>query len=91
MPLAARLNDTDTGHGLCGSTPIIDAVSPNVIINGLPAATLNSILADHCLHSRAVSAGSPTVMVNGKPLARVGDPINCGGTIAQGSPNVIAN
>ena len=42
-------------------------------------------------HSGSISGGSSTVFVNGKPIARVGDSVSCGGTVAQGSPNVYAN
>jgi uncharacterized Zn-binding protein involved in type VI secretion len=34
--------------------------------------------------------GSSTVFVNGKPIGRVGDPVACGGLVAEGSPNVLA-
>ena len=28
--------------------------------------------------------------VNGQPLGRIGDPVGCGSSVAQGSPNVFA-
>jgi len=100
---AARQNDpviaTDT-HILVSSggpvpTPLpfsgklLTALSSDVLINGLPAATKDSIAQNLPPHIPAPSTsfskpptnqgkvvtGSPTVLVNGKPLARVGDPV----------------
>ncbi len=42
-------------------------------------------------HPATTSKGSGTVFANGEPIARVGDPISCGSTIAPpGSPTVFA-
>lgn len=63
------------------------ALSPNVHVMGLPAATLGSIAHNLPPHIPmgpgpfakwpsnigTIITGSPSVMVNGKPLARVGD------------------
>jgi len=45
-------------------------------------------LMKHHKGSRSIVSGSSSVFINGKPAARVGDAINCGGVIIQGSPNV---
>lgn len=102
MPNAARQTDQVQGncaHG-CPICPhpvvgIIVSGSPNVLINGLPAARKD----DKGLHAACcagnnftVSNGSTTVKVNGKPLARAGDPTqHCGGvgSINAGSPTVL--
>ncbi|SHO58929.1 PAAR motif protein [Vibrio quintilis] len=42
----------------------------------------------HGVHGRAINAGSSNVSINGKPAARVGDAINCGGSVAAGSGDV---
>lgn len=97
MPGAARLNDIGKGHDCFPDTPVI-AGSPNVIINGQPAARLGDAVAmhgcpcpnsPHGVHSRAISAGSSTVIINGKQAARIGDAIGCGGVISTGSGDVI--
>jgi uncharacterized Zn-binding protein involved in type VI secretion len=102
MPSAARQTDQAQGncaHG-CPICPhpvggILVSGSPDVLINGLPAARKD----DKGLHAACcaannftVSSGSATVTVNGKPMARAGDPTqHCGGSgsITAGSPTVM--
>jgi hypothetical protein len=100
---AARQNDPVTGidtHILLvpgsGPTPtplpyagqLAISLSPDVLINGRPAATQGSIAVQppHLpppstsfskppTNQGRVVIGSPTVLVNGKPLARLGDPV----------------
>ncbi|MBA0169498.1 PAAR domain-containing protein, partial [Pectobacterium sp. CFBP8739] len=97
MPGAARLNDSGSGHGCFPETPITEG-SPDVIINGQPAARQGDTVqlhgclcpnAPHGVHSRKIAEGSSTVIINGKPAARIGDGIHCGGVIISGSGNVI--
>ena len=90
---AARLTDMGSGHGSYPPTPIMSA-SPNVLINGRAAARMGDALVPHTKpkrspHPRSIAAGSATVTINGQPAARVGDPIDCGGVIMKGSPNVL--
>ncbi|MCL6327350.1 type VI secretion system PAAR protein [Pectobacterium polaris] len=94
---AARLNDIGSGHDCFPETPITEG-SPDVIINGQPAARKGDTVqihgcpcpnAPHGVHSRKIAEGSSTVIINGKPAARIGDAINCGGVIISGSGNVI--
>ncbi|WP_353618600.1 PAAR domain-containing protein [Spartinivicinus marinus] len=35
-------------------------------------------------HAGVTSSGSPNHIINGKPVARVGDSVSCGSTIATG-------
>lgn len=70
------------------SGPLVTALSPDVFVNGLPAAVVGSIAQNTPPHvptggsfskpptnlGRVVS-GSATVFVDGKPFARVGDPV----------------
>ena len=103
MPAAARLGDKAQvdadAHG-CPSCPHpavgpIVAGSPNVTINGKPAARLDDPGA-HAVccgpNNFTIVKGSPTVYVNGKPLARQNDKTkHCGGSgpIIEGSPDVL--
>jgi len=71
--------------------------SPNVLINGIPAATVGSMVSVHCAlyhpfpcHPGSIAGGSSKILVNGKPIARMGDRSGCGGIIIKGSMNVIA-
>ncbi|GKX44642.1 S-type pyocin domain-containing protein [Pectobacterium carotovorum] len=97
MPGAARLNDIGSGHDCFPETSITEG-SPDVIINGQPAARKGDTVllhgcpcsnAPHGVHSRKIAEGSSTVIINGKNAACIGDSINCGGVIISGSGNVI--
>ena len=92
-PKAARLGDIGAGHGCFPPTPII-AGSPDVLINGRPAARVGDPLLLHGCgncppHPRSISAGSGNVIINGKPAARVDDAIGCGGKLSSGSGDVL--
>lgn len=95
MPAVSRLGDTCTGHGCWPPRPSTGA-SPNVFINGIAAHRQGDAWAAHTCptipetHASVLAAGSATVRVNGKQLARVGDPVACGSSVAQGSANVFA-
>lgn len=94
MPAVSRLGDQCTGHGAWPPRPCTSA-SPNVFINGIAAHRQGDAWASHCspspsCHASTLAAGSSTVFVNGKQLARIGDPVACGSSVAHGSPNVFA-
>jgi len=100
MPGAARVGDTtlcweevkdDEGNTRCEAlTNAIATGSPNVLINGSPAARLGDVTTHPC----TITTGSPTVLINGQPAARIGDLLSCQceenqGNIATGSINVL--
>lgn len=89
-----RLGDKSTGHGCCFiPVPLITA-STNVYINNKGCGRRTDAYPEHggCEIHRPdidhISGGSTTVFVNGLNIARIGDPIDNGGTVAEGSPNV---
>jgi uncharacterized Zn-binding protein involved in type VI secretion len=89
MPPAARLGDP-TGHP--GS--IAGPGAPNVLIGGLPAATIGDIHicgfpppAPH--PPTPIVIGSASVVIGGRPAARVGDIAGCGSPILAGAFNVL--
>lgn len=93
MPAATRVTDLNTGHDLCPPVALATG-SSDVIINGLSAGRLGDSYNPHgCInhpsHVGKISSGSSTVSINGKPAARIGDSVSCGGSVAQGSNNVI--
>ncbi len=95
MPETSRRGDIGSGHGCFPPTPAVGA-SGDVFINSIGALRKGDALAPHgCSdcppHGRSVSGGSPTVFVNGRALARVGDGIDCGGSMAAGSADVFAD
>lgn len=79
------LGDLGSDHQGFPPTPVI-AGSPDVLIDGRPAARVGDPLAPHAKpkhpqHPRTISAGSSTVTVNGKPAAVTGGAICCGGVL----------
>lgn len=94
MPGVARLGDSDTGEG-CFPPRVCDSGSGNVFVNNIAAHRQGDHWVVHCCpgdgcHDATCAAGSGTVYCNNKPLARIGDPVACGATIAAGSGNVFA-
>lgn len=82
---AAKIGDIGTDHDGFPPTPVI-AGSPDVFIDGIPAARVGDPLAphdkpNHPPHPRKIASGSSTVFVNGKPLAITGGSVDCGGVI----------
>ncbi|WP_084596242.1 RHS repeat-associated core domain-containing protein [Pseudomonas massiliensis] len=70
---------------------VITTASPNVFINGRPAAFVEGSLGACDKHAGPVKVaeGSTNVFINGKPAARKGDKLTCGATISSGSGNVV--
>ena len=68
--------------------PIVGPGQPNVLIAGMPAATVG----DSCVCAGppdTIIKGSATVMIGGKPAVRMGDTTAHGGSIVLGAPTVI--
>lgn len=93
MTAVTRVGDMNTGHDACPPVPL-SAGSPNVYANSIPVGRIGDPYVPHgCVlhpeHVGHISSGSPTVIVNGIPAGRIGDSVDCGPTVAEGSPNVI--
>lgn len=67
-------------------SPIVVGV-PNVLIGGLPAATMTSSIP--CITPDTIVRGSANVLINSLPAARMGDNSAHGGIIMLGCPNVM--
>ncbi|ASL27353.1 PAAR domain-containing protein [Azotobacter chroococcum] len=91
MPAVTRLGDQCTGHGAFPPRPSVSA-SPNVFVNGIAAHRQGDAWDIHCdpssCHAGVLAQGSATVFANGLPLGRIGDPVDCGSSVAEGSPDV---
>ena len=92
MPAVTRLGDQCTGHGCYPPRPNIQA-SPNVFCNGIAVHRETDGWAVHCCpppvcHAGNLASGSSTVFVNGLECGRIGDPVDCGSVVAEGSDNV---
>lgn len=89
---ATRKGDLSSGHGAWAPRPA-DVSSPDVVIGGQPAVRTKDPWTIHCVglacHLGAVQEGSETVIINGEGAVRIGDDIDCGGTVIQGLPTVI--
>lgn len=92
MPAATRLGDNNTGYDSCPPVPL-NSASSDVFINGKGAGRVNDTYSshscsEHSSHVGHISSGSATVFINGMAAARIGDSVSCGGTVAEGSPDV---
>jgi uncharacterized Zn-binding protein involved in type VI secretion len=86
MPPAHRLGDVGSGHACHFPPTPASGGSPNVFVDGKPLMRVGD---PYVPHGRALPAGSGTVFTNGKPTGRISDAIDCGGTAATGSGDVI--
>lgn len=90
---AVKLGNIGTDHDGYHPTKVI-AGSPDVFIDGQPAARVGDPLEPHdkpnsSKHDRAIATGSSTVFINGKPAALTGGAVSCGGvTIGDGTVNI---
>jgi uncharacterized Zn-binding protein involved in type VI secretion len=92
MPSVTRLGDKNTGHDACPAVPLAGA-SGDVFVNGKGAGRVGDPYAahacvDHPSHVGNISSGSSSVNIDGIPAGRIGDSVSCGGSVAEGSPNV---
>ncbi|WP_261169189.1 PAAR domain-containing protein, partial [Serratia ficaria] len=87
---AARDGIADAGAGSLTPKGKIVTGSPNVFINGKPAAiaTVSQVACSDDGPSMQMAQGSDKVSINGQPAARVGDKTNCDAQVMEGSPNV---
>lgn len=100
FPVALQGDMTDPKFGPPGQ---VNSITPTVMIEGRPAATIGSIVTPHgnphnpkapgfnpkCAVATIVE-GTPTIMVEGKPLAYITAKCSCGyhQIAAIGSPTV---
>ena len=68
--------------------PIIGPGVPTVLIAGMPAATLGSLIAE-VGPPATIAFGSATVFIGGMPAARLGDLTSHGGVIVNGAFTVL--
>ncbi|CAI0794534.1 Uncharacterized conserved protein [Serratia proteamaculans] len=90
---AARdgIADAGAGAGSLSPTGKIVTGSPNVFIDGKPAAiaTLSQVACSDDGPSMQMAQGSDKVSINDQPASRVGDKTNCDAQVMEGSPNVL--
>lgn len=92
---AAKVGDIGTDHDGFHPTAIT-AGSPDIFIDGIPAARVGDPLAPHDKpnnppHPRKIASGSSTVFINGMPAALTGGAVDCGGVIIGSGTVVIGD
>lgn len=94
MPAVTLKGHTCTGHGCWPSRPSTEG-EPRFRINGIEVHLQGHAWATHCCipldecHASVLAAGAPNFRVNGRQVGRIGDPVACGSTVAQGVENFI--
>jgi uncharacterized Zn-binding protein involved in type VI secretion len=96
MPAVTRLGDKSTSDPCGAPARPNNKASENVFADGLGVHRKTDSWEEHSCpgsppHGATTTSGSPTVFVNSLPIARIGDTISCGSTIAEGSSTVFAN
>lgn len=94
MPAATRRGDLTSGHGCFPPTAITSTLASKTFINNILASVIGGSVATHfcgrTTHAgRTITSGSSKVIIEGRDATRIGDSVNCGDTIGQGSNNVI--
>ncbi len=70
-----------------GGPGVITGGEVNVLIDGMPAATVG----DPTSAGGVVTGGSSNVFINGRPVVTVGSPTECGGVVVGGASGVFIN
>lgn len=96
MPAISRLEDYSTGHGCFSPTQMITTPIQKTYFNGKYPGVKHSTcrweahtcgLVTHGSSERYPSEGASKTYIEGYLVARIGDAINCGDVIGQGSYN----
>lgn len=82
MAGVCRLTDKDSNNDS------LTQGSPDVIINGLPAAR---VLVDHLSDGSTISVGDPKFIINGYSIGRIGDQTTSGYNMVTGSTDTISD
>ena len=96
MPAVSTIGDKSTGHGCFSPTALITTPVAKTYFNGKLAAVVDSNckfaahscgITTHNSDIRIPSSGASKTYIEGKKAARIGDSIQCGDAIEQGSIN----
>lgn len=88
MPPITRIGDKSTGHDACPPVPATSG-ERMFTVSGSPVVRVEDSYAphgcpSHTAHSGVLAGGAPHMSTGGKPVGRIGDPVSCGGSVAQG-------
>ncbi len=93
MPPVTLLGHVGTGHSCYPPRPSTQG-EPRFTVKGIPVHLQGHSWATHCCpdgscHGSVLAAGSSRFTVGGLQLGRIGDPVACGSTVAEGEPRFI--
>ncbi len=80
-----------TGHGCWPPRPSVQG-EPRMTTLGIDVHLQTHALAAHTCpsipetHASVLAAGAPRMTVGGLQIGRIGDPVACGSSLAQGEP-----
>ena len=90
-----RLGDLSKGHDGFLPSPVISGVSSTCFLDGIAVALDGAVFAPHTkgktTHYGRYGIASGSFYVEGKKVLHTNDPISCGDTCADGSPDTIFN
>lgn len=89
MPAISRKGDKSTGHDKCPGVEAVEGAD-DFLVKGMPVVLEGDKYAphgceNHQIHQGTLAGGSPAFTIHGRAVGRIGDPISCGGTIAEGA------
>lgn len=89
MPAISRKGDKSTGHDKCPGVEAVEGAD-DFLVKGMPVVLEGDKYAphgceNHQIHQGTLAGGSPAFTLHGRAVGRIGDPISCGGTIAEGA------
>lgn len=89
MPAISRKGDKSTGHDKCPGVEAVEGAD-DFLVKGMPVVLEGYKYAphgceNHQIHQGTLAGGSPAFTIHGRAVGRIGDPISCGGTIAEGA------
>lgn len=96
MPAVTRLGDMSTGHGCFPPTAMILTPVSKTYFNGILAGVMSTQCQFethscppivHPASERFISSGASKTYIEGYKAARIGDSIDCGDAVAEGSSN----
>lgn len=93
MPGVTRVGDKCTGHDGYEPKPLIEG-SKTFKVDGRFVGLVGCHYEEHSkpnadTHQDYIAEGAPSVFIEGKPVARIGDKVSNGGTVAEGSTTFI--
>lgn len=87
----ATANSICTGHGAFPPRGVSSGTSTGMTVNGVPVLLSGGVFVSHTDGSSShtgVVTGSGSISINGVPVAKIGDPISCGSSVATGDSGV---